>query len=444
MEGTLKAGVSITDISPPPGIELAGYPHHPRHNRGVHDPLYAGCLFLDDGDTRLAIVTMDLLMYSKAYVRELREEAARRCRIPARNITICCSHTHSSPWTASGPHMEALMGGQQPDQEYLSALRSKLLELIAEASTKVFEARLGIAKGYCGRERGVGGNRREPQGVADPEVWTVGVQDNQGNWRACLLKYALHPTFLHSDNFLVSADYPGYIRKHLQQSKPGMIFLFAQGTSGNQSPRYFRSGKTFAEAERVGTEIGKEAERLLESMQLQRFLPLLVRWVETDLELRELPNRREAEARVAEARKAWEQIKSTAAPERDIWNAELRLLGAEDTLAYIVHQEKSPRRQLRIDDLPVEIQVIGIGDTRIVALPGEIFVEFGLAIQFRSPFPMTFVIELANGCLPGYAATARAYVEGGYETGASLLTGRSGDQFVEAAVQLLYQTSQEE
>jgi hypothetical protein len=61
-------------------------------------------------------------------------------------------------------------------------------------------------------------------------------------------------------------------------------------------------------------------------------------------------------------------------------------------------------------------------------------------IQFRSPFAMTFVIELANGCLPGYAATARAYVEGGYETGASLLTGRSGEQLVEAAVKLLHET----
>lgn len=444
MEKTLKAGVSITDISPQPGIELAGYPHHPRHNQGVHDPLYASCLFLDDGSTRLAMVTLDLLMYSKTYVREVREEAARRCQIPARNIMICCTHTHSSPWTATGPHMDALMGGQQPNHEYIKTLQRKLIDLIVQASTNVFEARLGIGKGYCGRERGVGGNRREPQGVADPEVWTVGVQDKQGHWRACLVKYALHPTFLHSDNFLVSADYPGYMRKYLESSKPGVVFLFAQGTSGNQSPRYFRSGKTFAEAERVGTEIGKEAERVLEAMQLQPFLPLLVRWIETDLELRKLPSRPEAEAAVVEARKAWEEIKKTGAPEREVWNAELKLLGVEDTLAYIVHQEKARQSQLHIDDFPVEIQVFGIGDLRIVGMQGEIFVEFGLAIQYRSPFPMTFVIELANGCLPGYAATARAYVEGGYETGASLLTGRSGEQLVEAAVQLLYETNQEE
>jgi len=57
----LKAGASIVDISPKKGIELAGYPHYLRHNTGIHDPLYASCIFLDDGITKLAIVCMDIL-----------------------------------------------------------------------------------------------------------------------------------------------------------------------------------------------------------------------------------------------------------------------------------------------------------------------------------------------------------------------------------------------
>jgi hypothetical protein len=87
------------------------------------------------------------------------------------------------------------------------------------------------------------------------------------------------------------------------------------------------------------------------------------------------------------------------------------------------------------------VQVIGIDDTRIVALPGEIFVEFGLTIQYRVPFDKCFVIELANGVLPGYACTTRAFSQGGYETGASLLTGRSGEQLADAAVALVKQTA---
>ena len=275
-------------------------------------------------------------------------------------------------------------------------------------------------------------------GIADPEVWTIGVQDMDGRWRACLVKYALHPTFLHSDNFFVSADYPGYIRKYFQAAKPDMVFLFAQGTSGNQSPRYFRSGKTFAEAERVGTSIGKEADRVLEGMALSSEVSLLAASTAVDIEVRELPARAEAEARAAELKKEWEEIKASGAPERDVWNAELRFLGGEDTMGYVLMEERGKELELLVEEMPVEVQVLGIGDVRIVGLQREIFVEFGMTIQYRSPFAKTFVIELANGGLPGYAATAQAYAQGGYETGASLLTGRSGEQLVEAAVKLLH------
>ena len=439
MSQSIQAGVAITEISPEPGVSLAGYPHHPRYNKGVHDPLYASCLYLKDDSTSLVIVTMDLLSYSKQYVRMVREEASKRTGIPLENIMICCSHTHSAPRASSNMTMDALEQRQKPDAGFVESLNNKLISLIVNASANLFKAKIGVEKGYCGREQGVGGNRRDPKGLADPEVWTIGVQDLQGNWKAVLVKYALHPTFLHSDNFLVSADYPGYIRQYLGQVKPGAVLLFAQGTCGNQSPRYFRSGKTFAEAERVGTAIGQEVNRVLDEMTLDSHVSLLVKSTEIEIDIRPPLDLQEAESRVEESRKEWEKIKAAGAPERDVWNAELRFLGAEDTLSMVLLQ-KEGKMDLLKEDMPVEIQVIGIGDTRIVCLPGEIFVEFGLTIQYRSPFIKTFVVELANGVLIGYAATTRAYALGGYETGASLLTGRSGEQLVEAAVQLLRET----
>jgi hypothetical protein len=440
MTRSLKAGVSLVDISPGPGIELAGYPHHPRYNKGVHDPLYAGCICLDDGATQLAIVSMDLVMYSKKEVRAVREEIARVTPIPAANIMITCSHTHSGPWASGRLDLEALEQKLQPDPVFMADLHRKLVSLVKDAWEGRFEARVGVEKGFCGREKGVGGNRRNPNEIADPEVWTIGVKDAAGKLRGCLVKYTLHPTFLHSDNFLVSADYPGGIRKCLAERKPGMTFLFAQGCSGNQSPRYFRTGKTYGEAMRVGYAIGEEAVRVLDSMEYRTDAKLLVKSVETDIETRILPSRADAEIAVAATRANWEKVKVESTVERDIWNAELRLLGAEDLLAYVLVGERGESLSLRQDELPVEIQVIGIGDARLVGLQGEIFVEFGITIQYRAPFDTTFVIELANGCLPGYACTARAYAQGGYETGASLLTGRSGEQMVEAAVRLLWET----
>jgi hypothetical protein len=440
MTNKLRAGTAVVEISPGPGIQLSGYPHHPRPNKGVHDPLHAACLTLDDGLTRLAIICMDIIGYPKNEVKQLRLDAAQLTGIPAANIMISCSHTHSGPNTRRYTSHDILDKGWVVDEAYMADLHNKLVKLVSDAWNNSFDASIGVDKGYCGREQGVGGNRRNPNGLADPEVWTIGVKDASGALRACYVKYALHPTFLHSDNFLVSADYPGALRAFLNEIHPNTVILFAQGTSGNQSPRYFRSGKTWDEAVRVGSAIANEADRVLASMEFKSDVKLLCVSTETEVEIRELPPIDVAQAAVDQATQYWEDLKKSSSAERDIWNAELLKLGAENTLAYALIKDKLGEEALGQGDLPIEIQVIGIDDACIVGLPGEIFVEFGLTIQYRVPFDKCFVTELTNGTLPGYAGTTQAYIQGGYETGSSLLTGRSGEQMVDAAIKLVKST----
>jgi hypothetical protein len=72
----------------------------------------------------------------------------------------------------------------------------------------------------------------------------------------------------------------------------------------------------------------------------------------------------------------------------------------------------------------------------IVALPSEVFVEFGLAIKAASPFKTTIVFELANDSL-GYIPTKKAFGEGSYEVVNSRLQSGGGEQLVETAVRLL-------
>ena len=67
----LKAGMMSVDISPEQGEELAGYPHYPRNNTGVHDPLYGACMYLSNGKEEVALVTLDLLFFSKKHVQRL-------------------------------------------------------------------------------------------------------------------------------------------------------------------------------------------------------------------------------------------------------------------------------------------------------------------------------------------------------------------------------------
>jgi hypothetical protein len=88
------------------------------------------------------------------------------------------------------------------------------------------------------------------------------------------------------------------------------------------------------------------------------------------------------------------------------------------------------------DRIPVEISAITVGDVAMVGLPGEIFVELGMAIKERSPFAHTYVFELCNDSI-GYVPTRVAYEEGGYEATNTRLQPGTGERFVETALGLL-------
>jgi hypothetical protein len=132
-----------------------------------------------------------------------------------------------------------------------------------------------------------------------------------------------------------------------------------------------------------------------------------------------------------------ESLREQKAVYIDVRNAELKLLGAEDILSYIILEEKGIKPELLVDEVPLEVSVIGIDDTAIVAFPGEAFVEIGLEIKKRSPFEKTFVMELSNGVAPGYAYTRESLKEGGYETDTSMLAPEYADTLVETALELL-------
>ena len=421
----LKAGTSLIDISPERGVQLAGYPHCPRPNRGVHDPLYAAALYLDNGKSRKVFVTLDLLSIGKEEVRNLRS------KFPELDITVSTTHTHSGPW-ASEPLASELAEGIDRNPAYMAFLEERMEATVREAIASPFDAEFGTEVGRCGAEQGIGGNRRVKNGVQDPSVNVMAVRDTRGVVRGIFLNYALHPTFLHADNELASADYPGYIRRYLKFAHPEAVFLFAQGTSGDQSSRYYRVGQDFDEAARAGTTLGVEVFHCLERMKFSSDLDIRPTSFEiADMPMKHFPPLDEALEVEAAATAAFEAAKS-----KDyitMRNAELALFGTQNTVSFARHGSggyTSP-------ELPLEVQLTGLNDTIIVAVQGELFVELGLAIKAASPSAKTFVIETSNGYAPGYLYTRAAGEEGGYETGTSMFAPEAGEFLIEKIKEMM-------
>lgn len=432
----LTAGISQADITPLRELELGGYPHYPRYNTGVHDPLFAACLYINAKGSELALVTLDLLFFSRQHVLEVARRVEEQCGISGECIMISCSHTHSGPWAAGRLDIEGLMSGVQQDRDYTGFLISSIVRVIITAKRTAFPAQFGYAKHPCGKEQGVGGNRRDTNGPCDPFVYVLAVRDEAEKIRAVLVNYALHPTVLHEDSTLVSADFPCYIRNLIKEHYEGAITLFAQGTSGDQSTRYYRLGQSFSEAERVGRVIGRAAAEAVEGMHFAGDVNISVVNAEVPLTLRSVPDIAELQRRVDEARTRYDESVRGNAPYLDVQNANLSLLGAEDLLGYAIMMRNGKRIELLEDEQPARVQVARVGCLAIVGLPGEVFVQYGLDLKNEISAEMIIVNTLTNGCLPGYLCTQAAYQEGGYEADSSLLSPDFGKILLQTVTEL--------
>jgi len=424
----LKAGAAITEITPWEGVEMAGYPHCPRPNVGAHDPLYASALYLDNGDKKIVWLTLDILYFGKVYTRQLRE------KFPEYYINVTTSHTHSGPWAAT-PEAYEIEEGVACDEKYLAYLMEKLEALIKDAVASPFDAEIGTYIGYCGAEQGVGGNRRDPKGLSDPSVNVMAVRDMEKKVRVVFLCYALHPTYLHAENLLVTADYPGYIRGYLKYAAPDAIFMFAQGTSGNQSSRYFRTGQNFEEACRVGTTLGVEVFRCLEKMEYKSDVEIKYASAEIELPMRQYPPVEQTLREMEEARRIFREMDDSDYIKKR--NAELTMFGTESN--YANSKYIAEHGSLNNAELPLECGVVTIGDTILFYMQGEIFVEYGLRMKkvAQERGKRGFLIEVTNGATPGYFYTPESLAEGGYEVGNSSFAPECGDIITAKMTELL-------
>lgn len=432
----LKACIKRIDITPPQGLELAGYPHYPRYNEGAHDPLYAACMYLENNGQEVAMVTLDLLFFSKQHVAKVRKKVEKRCGLKGQNIMISCSHTHSGPWASGRLDIESLEAGLPQPMKYVEELIEKISEIIVSAKNEAFDAYFASGVAVCGAESGIGGNRRLPGGAHDPLVSVLAIKDLDDKIRGVMVNYTLHPTFIHEWSNVCTADYPCYLKLELEEKIPGVLIGFAQGTSGNQSSRYYRQGESYDEAERVGRTLGKAAYSVIEKLKWEDEVEIKTAQESLEVELRDFGTEEDLRAQVAHDEVIYKELYSKYGNSKNrdeyyLWqNANLKLLGSEDQLGYILMKKKGIKIDLLEDEVPAEIQIFKIGKTCVVGLQGEVFVEYGLFIKAMAGFGTVVVNELSNGVLPGYLYTPESLVTGGYETDTSMLGEGFGLKYI--------------
>lgn len=434
--GDFRVGAARVNITPKNGAPMGGY-YKFRGVDGVLDPIYAKTIVIEQDGALAALVVLDLSGTTRPVVAATRKLVEEQCGIPADRLMISATHTHSGPQLPRGTLIDDITKATSPPgMEYMNALPALIAQSVSDAKAKLTSAKPSAA---LGRAEGISFNRRvlregssqaiwqpakidpskeKPAGPVDPDVGLLVFRPSQAEEAppvAAYVNFAMHPTSVGA-GVRISADYPGVLTKLLSERKgESMMAVFANGCCGNINHGDYLSGKRRTTLE-LGTALADAATAAWPNLkEMPAHAPV------SRLATVNLPRRKFSEADVAKAK----DVASRMMTEN---------LGTVPMAEAVCILETVQKQDL---PLQADVQVISFSDdVAILALPGEIFVELGLAIKKASPFKHTFIAELANGSV-GYVPNREAYPQGNYEVVSARGEAGSGEMLVETALKLL-------
>jgi neutral ceramidase len=452
-----RVGVAEADITPPPGFPMAGY-YYERLATGTHDPLKAkAVVFVGDTD-QAAIVVCDLTGVAADLTAEVRRRAAEKTGIPAPNIVVCATHSHTAPDYGKDLY-EQLAGKVDANKpRYSQTLINRIVEAIVNA--KQAAGPVSLLAGTATQTTPISFNRRfvmrdgsvrtwmdlknpevvRPAGPIDPEVGLLLVRSAKDQQPLGIFSnFALHLDTVGGLNW--SGDYPYYVEQELRKSLgAGVVSIFGNGCCGdinhNDPGRRQRNRTDF-----IGNSLAATIKAGVGTLHPVEKPVLRVRRTSVHLPLPEIS--------AADVKRAELLLKSVRAGQKVDFFEHVAAYKTVMLDGLRNHPPFShPEDYLKVglshtlagsgDSLPVDVHAICLGkDVAIVCLPGEVFVDLGLAIKRGSPFRTTLVVELSNCVETLYIPTRGAYAGGGYEVTNSAVQPGSGEALVECALRLL-------
>jgi len=316
-DGSLSVGTCTRDITPiSPGLAAAyetafGAPAVVNHGdpvymagfgndrqaTGYNDRLWARGVVLDRKDSRVAIVSIDVVGYFKNEVDTIRALVSPSSEIDF--VVVSSTHQHEGPDTLGlwGPD-ETTTG---IDYGYLDFVNAAVADCIDEASANLEKARIyyatansaGLSLGLDREDDGFGvADGKVLDGdealapategrIVDPAIATMQLAARNGSSLevlATLVNFGSHPESLGSNNTMITSDFPHYVRERIEAEYGGVAIWLAGDLGVLQGPLDIdvldpdthmpAVRRTFRFAEVHGTQVG---ERAIEAIDAVRF-----------------------------------------------------------------------------------------------------------------------------------------------------------------------------
>ncbi len=390
----IEVGFAKTDITPREApLTIYHRIGQPRRPTDVRDSLYVRATAFRCGEKVAVLISLDLI----GITQRLRERVGVRLEqhgIPGDHITLCATHTHTAPTVVSFHGVPPTPGA------YLSILESAIVRTALDAVRSARPAELALGRSTAD----VNVNRRQigrisqindldaPPGLVDPDVDVATYRFADDGQQGCLFSYAAHPLTIGDNQPAISADYPGRAVAHLESCGSMESAQFTQGCCGDLNVKIRGD---LPEAAIVGRLLGEAALDAVGSARISTSTDIRASVQAVQIPWGRIPTLEEARQQLER-----ELARPRPEPRWARWaQAVCRALEGGDVQPCGV----------------TLVQAIRVGDAVFLSLPGEVFVEIGLAIKRRAACEGLFVSAYANDTQIGYIPTAAAFPEGGYE-----------------------------
>jgi hypothetical protein len=270
----IQVGAASRVITPDPLLPISGGMGVPKPASEKRGELTARAIVIRKADVSVAIVSLDLLGFPSVLGDRVR---AKVNRIPAANILIGSTHTHSAPECYAFPDGK---GGHTGDLEYLDLVCDQTALAINEAIDRLQPAWIKIATGEA--QGKIAYNYYAPD-LYDRRMNVIQARSPQGKTIATLVNYAVHPEVLGNAIGICSPDLIGPLYEQLEAQTGGMgLFMnSAQGgmvTADNRNldqpkdtqPGYWHDARIWEECVRIGKLMAGEALRIVNDAPEQK------------------------------------------------------------------------------------------------------------------------------------------------------------------------------
>ena len=409
---------------------------------GIDMPMYCNAMYLESESSKnkLVILDFDLCSMSEEIDSMVRDSVMSILDISKESIRICLSHTHAGPPYGKDNLNGAgwITEGVELINPYYDSFPEKISNSVMEAVRSAVNCNVSYGKGMSdininrrpADEKGNLFTGRNWDGPVDHSVDVIGFDDENGNVVSTIVGYACHPHILGPENRLISPDYPGHLRKTVEDIVGGSC-LFFQGYAGNQGPVHTFVGEVEV-ARKAGKILGLEASKVRMSLDPFERKEELIEIVQAGADLGMYEDVAVSEpSDDLQVRNKYIDLPSLNFPSyekasQDYENAlldlkKIRELGNKDDIKKMVSTVKRTNFTRKLTEISkggkvnIWIQTIKVGDIIFQGLPLEPFMEFSHKIKSLNSDKKIFWSGYTNGWL-GYLPTAKAYEEGGYET----------------------------